>query len=534
MRTARVLGLLLVAAAGCSLCGCIVVDDLGGYWEKGVLDPQLQGYWKWRGTSSFAEFGDTYVCFEPEGDHYLRRTRHTSDLANAPSTASEVKTLTLGKHRFLMSGPVRTQPELLVLTVPHPWGLQRYSINGNVLTLYYLDESVLHDAIAQGRVAGRWPAPDVSIESMGIMDPQQLADTVPAISKLDDQSIAFIESVADQPGCWHRVERFQRIADITKEMKAAHKYPATRKTPANTLVTINLPDLKYFAESETDVLLRQLEASPEWMVTKDGLDVVAYQRGFEGGRWLGDPYSGFQVQRQNGMLTRSMFRFADSGGGQFADVFSRPFLTMVEPSAGKVHLKLTASGRRGIQSYLAVGHRGLWFEYCEETAQENRVRTREALKWVAGFLRKVRQREGEIRRDGFAPLLMPPNSYRQGEPSLEVSGSQPAGAYDVVAWANPGKDGYVWLRAFDAGTGAELSSPGTFIGPSEFIGWSDGPKMLFRYDSMVGLPGEGEGRHFEARIELWFHPSDGTPEVKLVETTCPVDAPPRSKPAVAR
>jgi hypothetical protein len=90
------------------------------------------------------------------------------------------------------------------------------------------------------------------------------------------------------------------------------------------------------------------------------------------------------------------------------------------------------------------------------------------------------------------------------------------------------------LRVFDAGDGAELTPPLTFIGPSEFMGWSDDPKTLFRYDSEVALHGEDGGRHFRARVELWFRARDGGPEVKLVETTCPLYAPPRPEPEVAR
>jgi hypothetical protein len=58
--------------------------------------------------------------------------------------------------------------------------------------------------------------------------------------------------------------------------------------------------------------------------------------------------------------------------------------------------------------------------------------------------------------------------------------------------------------------------------------------MLFRYDSMVGFhSGEGEGSWFAARIELWLHPSDGSPEGKLVDTVCQVEVPPPRKPALA-
>lgn len=30
--------------------GCIPVDDLAGYWEKGIVDPKLEGHWRQLGV----------------------------------------------------------------------------------------------------------------------------------------------------------------------------------------------------------------------------------------------------------------------------------------------------------------------------------------------------------------------------------------------------------------------------------------------------------------------------------------------------
>lgn len=557
MRVTRISGLLLVAAVACILSGCIPVDDLDGYWENGVVDPQLQGYWKqvesppapvdisiplpgggtaWgqlHGSTSSSVFEETYISFQRSGDHYLAQHIILFTLPNAPEVLHEVKTLALGEHKFLMSGPTHTTPavlaQMMVGQLPH--GIFRYSVSDNVLILYRLDESRLQDAIAQGNVTGRLPPPGMDFFS----NPEQMTSMIPAIEKLDDASAAFLEGVADQPDCWE-TERFRRVADIEKEMNAVRRYPATPNTTANTSVTINLPDLEYFAEGRTDVLVRQLEASPEWMVTEDGSDLVAYRREQLGnGRWQVDPYSGFGLRsRRTGGLTRQLLRFADQPAGRFADPFNRPMLKIVGPLAGAVQLSLATSAGDRVQSYLAVGRPALWLEFYEQSQEENRVQTRDALKRAADFLRGARQSEPEIRQLGFAPSLMPPNSYKRGEPTLEVSGSEPAGSYDVVAWVNPGRDGCVYLRAFNADTGAELSPPETFIGPSEFIGWSGNPQTLFRYDSMVGFHrAKDEARRFAARIELWLHPSDGSPEEKLVETICQVEVPPRRKPDVA-
>lgn len=510
---------LLLVGGVLLLCGgCIPVEDLGDYWARGTVDPQLDGDWRRLGARYGVE--EFFLWFRRSGSEYNLRLISAATPPIMPhGTTIRARTFRSGNHSFLM----------LMMENPfseerrgqrHLFALQRYSLVDSTLTVYQLDEQVLDTAIKQGEVAGRAARPQASRGRWPSME------DLPALRTLDDRSVAFIVRLADQPDLWSDVQRYERVANLDDALKTARAYPVTAETPANTLIAVDLPDLQYFADGRAGVLRRHLEASPEWLVTKDGREIVAFRRVFEHGRWdgLSNGFHSWFDEQGRFFQTRHMFRFEEEGAGEFANEFNRSFLKLVGPLAGEINLNLKVSDQ-GIQSYLAIGQPGLWFEFLEQTPNEDRVLTREALDWVAEFLKKIRDSENEIRRRGFASALMPADSTRLGAPSLEVADHEYAqGIYKVVAWANPGREGLVSLKAFDAETKAELSGSQISLGQGEFMGWSDNPKRQFRYDATVLARQQNGQRHFRARLELWLHPSDGSPEVKLAETTRTFDA----------
>jgi len=54
--------------------GCIPIDDLAGYWDKGIIDPNLEGHWKQLGLQFRSE--DNYVSFVKSGEHYLQESNN--------------------------------------------------------------------------------------------------------------------------------------------------------------------------------------------------------------------------------------------------------------------------------------------------------------------------------------------------------------------------------------------------------------------------------------------------------------------------
>ncbi|MHC4982855.1 MAG: hypothetical protein ACYTF6_06765 [Planctomycetota bacterium] len=504
------------AIALCLLTGtCIPVEDFGEYWEKGTIDAELEGHWKKMGMEFRSQ--DEYVSFVKDGSHY----RWISTRADAPDrpTGRELaaKTLPVGKHRFLMvcdaaelkrptSRPAAETPAESEIRLGG--GLIRYTVEGDRLITYALNADVLVEAIKKGDITGRAPGDD------------DHEIRIPKIPKLDEKTVDFLGKLADDPENWKVTGKFQRIEDLEKALAASRTYPATEQTPANTLVEVNLPDLKYFAEDRQELLLRHLQASPEWKVFDSGGRTVCYRRLRKSGKWL-VTMNGYhssvleRVPAEQRWQIRYLFRFSEKPERLPA---RRRYLTEAGPLAGKVHLKLKSSDQ-GIESYLAVGQEGLWFEFFEQTLSEPRTRTREALKWLEEFLAELRKAEEEIRESGYAAAVMPEGGVSKGQAGMEVADSIQPGIYDVSAWVNPGAEGEVFLKVFDAGTGQRLSEDRITGRSKERIGWSKDPGVLFLYNANITVY-EGDWDHsYDARFELWFKDAETGKEKKLIDKT---------------
>jgi protocatechuate 3,4-dioxygenase beta subunit len=545
MRKKLILTLLSIAFLFVSK-GCIPVEDFGEYWQKGIIDQALEGHWKQLDVEFRSE--ENYLSFVKSGDHYVCEFSSVNFMPkDMPHIGIRAKTLITAKHRFLMFDlqqyyedmkaavskaasemgedvdEMTLQQMLLAQSAAAKGVLQRYSIEEGILSVYMLDEVVLAEQIKSGNVKGRLPAQDA------IMDA--------ALSKLDGETVQFLAGLADEPKYWKQVMRYEKIADLKKAMEEAVKYPATEQTPKNTLVNIDLTDLKYFAEGKTHILLRHLQASPEWKVFIEGQTMVCHRRLKQDGLW-NDIDSGSHMEflheyaesedkwfpvddqdrkapmnERNFQQMKYLFRFEDEPFGYHAVWAKEPHVMKVGPLEGQMNIKLKASNQ-GIESYLAIGQPGLWFEVFEQTWYEQRKKTRNALQLLKEFLRGIRAAEDEINEVGYASKLMPPGYVKKGNPTLELKWDR--GVYRGQAWINPGQQGYVYLRVLNADTREYLSE--RLIGSplKEYVGFSKDPTTLFLHKCCLYLREDLFERSFNADFELWFHPSDGGPERKLV------------------
>jgi FAD/FMN-containing dehydrogenase len=493
------------------LAGCIPVEDLGEQWDRGIIDPDLEGGWR---TGE-----DEFLSFQREADHYLVLQVSAWGAELGPEEALPARTLALGEHKFLM---LRVEDKEAGESYA---GLVRYVVADDVLTVYQCEEEPLAEAIKEGRVKGRLPEAPVPEEEQAEAEeePEVMDWGMATISILDDQAIAFLTELANDPESWAEEQRYHRVENLAEALAAARTYPATEDTPRNTLVNINLPDLDYLARGKAGLLLRHLQATPEWKVLEENEDIVCYPRCWEYGRWTAiseGPESDYWPGQVGGewTQTRRLFRFAAEGGEAYAYE-----LTRAAPLEGDVHLTLRKRYGR-ISSYLVVGREGLWFEVAEESAQEARVETRKAIQRLGKLARAVRQAEREIEQTGFAADLMPPESVRRGEPSLEIAGEEGFPSYDICAWVNPGEEGEVNLKVFSVDTGQELSEDALWQEPGEYLGWSKDPATLFLYSSHISVYEEDRDQPYDARFELWFHPAAGGPDRRLIETTHKITA----------
>jgi len=540
--------------------GCIPVDDLAGYWDKGIIDPNLEGHWKQLGTQFRSE--DNYVSFVKSGENYLQESNTALFIPEGvPKVGIRTKTLLLGKHKFLIydvaqyyrdlskasleaavkmaeeSGEDFDQHELQEIMpdmkAPFNGALQRYEFKDDILILYSLDDHILSEAIEAGKVKGVLPKED---ERM-----------LPKISKLDKESIPFILRVADDPNSWKQQTRYKRIENLEEALKESKTYPATTETPSNTMVDVNLPDLKYFAEGRVHILLRHLQAAPEWKVFIEGQRMVCHRRKKQYGRWNdSDSDAGFHneylnessksedpwfpidnqdkaapMNERNWQQMRYLFRFEEKPFGFHAVWAREPHVMKLSPLARKINIKLKSSNQ-GIESYLAIGQRGLWFEVLEQTWHERRKKTRNALRMLKKFLRETRKAEKEIEQTGYAAKLVPAGTVRKGRPSLEVKQNYANPNYfdyNVLAWVNPGAQGYVYVKVSNLATKQYLSEEQMGWSTREYVGWSKNPNTLFLYSDRIGIRTSTLDLPLDAKFELWLHPSDGGPERKIIETT---------------
>ncbi len=487
----------------------IWVDDLGDHWDKGIVDPELEGDWK-----TLEYIGSEYVSFLTCQDHYIYH--RVSECQNLPSLKQSAKTVLLNNHKFLMCLSDTDEHSKQRSGV-----LYRYTLADDVLTFSeYLGElEPLWQAIERNQMTATLPQYRHGAENWSL----------PIIRKLNEETSAFVIALADKQD-WYEVERCERVGKLDTPLSILSLHLATTKSPPGTLLSISLPDLKYFAEGKTEILLRQLQASPEWKVFQERGEAVCYKRERTNGKWRVslNGYRSFFLP-QGFLCTRPLFRFAREGGGPFRREYNRGWLTTADPLEGEIQLNVDTSTSPEKRSYLAVGQKDLWFEFLERSPYERRPYTYIALQWLEEFLNDIRTAESEIRQTGFAAELLPPDAIGRGKPTVYLTNwredyeperdNLSGGGYDIFAWVNPGEPGYVYLKVFSLETEERLSEDDVTPESNELIGWSKDPDTLFFYNSHIMVYEGGFDTHYDARFELWFHPSDSGPEKKLVETT---------------
>jgi hypothetical protein len=113
--------------------------------------------------------------------------------------------------------------------------------------------------------------------------------------------------------------------------------------------------------------------------------------------------------------------------------------------------------------------------------------------------------------------ILPPDSIRQGEASLELRKSFQPGLYDSILWINPGEPGMVYLRAFEVTQGTPLSSEKPKDASNEWIGWSESPEDLFFSNTHFTIYEGDWGKPYAARLEVWFTPDSGGLDRKIMD-----------------
>jgi hypothetical protein len=546
------------------------VADFGKAWEQATLDPELEGHWKKAGEDTSVL--DTDQSFVRQGDVY----RLESESASRPMIPGEknlfprlCKTIVVGKHKFLLthnqkrtsttqfvvfgddlaSGTKMVGAERTLDRINFPHYIQRYTIQNGILTFYSPMPGMIETAVTNGTVQGH--AFNVPTLDSG-------TQAITGLANLDETTQQFLARLADEPQNWGET-KFTSVKDLAKDLEKSRTYPGGTNTTTNTTVRVNLSGYQFFCEGNGELFRRHLQASPEWDVFQDGMEVVAYRRYLTNGKWSrqggGNGYVNNRdemvidpaFQPVNGVVRRRpiseidkyqiryKFRF-DMGDGiaaptpthrQMLELYTK----VVAPTAGDVLLKLK-KGQQGIESILTVGKPGLWFDFFEQAGKEERIKTREALLWLDSFSCDLREAAKEIEENGYAEKQMPQGSIRHGKPVLELAFPNYPTEIEITAAVNPGRQGFVFPKAFSVNPdGSALPVAFTSWKEKEYIGWSKHPETLFPFYTELRLSEKNITRGMKIRVELWFRPTDGTGskkwftqqadagDVKLLEST---------------
>lgn len=499
-----------------ALTGCIPVNEIDDAWHKSKIDPALEGSWK--APDPEIPLRDTFVTYVKDG------SSHQVESASAATPLSEsmegldppsplARTLEFSGEKFLL---MDTRPMIQFLkdarssssitadqqTTSPEGAIIRYTIDGDTYTQYILEEARLMKALASGEIKGTFPKPG--------------EQTLPSLSTLDEATLQALINMKDEKEAWKSIT-YTRVKDVESELKKSRTYPEGSETLANTIVNVSSPAFQQLCETNRDGLMRHLQASPEWNVHQEGFDdIVAYRRETVDGGFR-ETSSGYH--NHNRIQTRPMFRFTNSQSNitnvphqisGFALSFKK-----ADPVARNVALKLK-KGEQGIESYLAIGKAGVWFEFFEQSPAEKRTHTRDAVNWLTDFAEDLVAASDEIKTFGYTEDLLPPNSIRQGQPQIDLIDGT------LTAWLNPGRQGMVFLKVFDGETDKQIEERNYNHGGKESIGWSEKPNTLFQYRQELSHLSQVPNLS-TIRIEVWFRPTDGVATPIWHEKTHPSD-----------
>jgi hypothetical protein len=289
----------------------------------------------------------------------------------------------------------------------------------------------------------------------------------------------------------------------------SREHDPLRLPPGANVVTIaGLAPLEDLTPGEHLRLRTYLARNYRWFVTTwDGGRVAFLRGGAPGARVHGS--NGYQQSRPDG-----------DGGQSRLGVF----LDAASPTPSRVPIDTAKAGASlatvrllypplavvRYNSRLWIGGRMLGVEVFEESATAERV-TSNAL--VAALGDELLRLHAAVGTAGLDDLLEVGSFGDEHDEVLTVAVGENFGdeddlghgVYVVGGAVNPGEEGHVSLRAFDAATNRPFGVT-ALPAAQEFVGWSDDASRRYRYGFEVIVEDGEERDRVVARFELWFTP----------------------------
>jgi hypothetical protein len=279
-------------------------------------------------------------------------------------------------------------------------------------------------------------------------------------------------------------------------------------------ITAKLGPLFNLQNKEPDILMRYLVTSPSWRVFVEDGALFATRRWKVQSHWHYN-LNGYYVRNDiDRMPDTNMqdFQFRATIGFSGKPWMSSADSTQITQGDTK-NLKLSNGNDMYESDAVIEGIDGLIVEIFEQSEAKERRLTKAALR----YLEKELEPLSISPNLGTIKAIIPSDSIKRGEPSIDLYNSFQPGIYDSEIWVNPGEAGMIYLKAFEITKNTPLSATSLKNSTNEFIGWSGDKTELF-FSNTNFIIGEGDwGKPYAARFEVWFVPNSGAPERKLTE-----------------
>lgn len=177
------------------LSSCISVDDFGAYWDKGFVDPALEGTWEKvdpPGEDIKHIPGPRTWRFTRNGSSYAAYAIHAIDPTDDPEIIAQkravndrylnARSLRIGKHLFLMQRDPGGQP---------PGLIQRYEIQGTTLREYWIDNDAALNLLNAKHPAAKNIRKNPTSEGEFVV-----------IGTFDDEVFQVLSEMVDNPTYW--------------------------------------------------------------------------------------------------------------------------------------------------------------------------------------------------------------------------------------------------------------------------------------------------------------------------------------------
>jgi hypothetical protein len=286
--------------------------------------------------------------------------------------------------------------------------------------------------------------------------------------------------------------------------------------------SIAIPNLhlNYFSKGRKDLLFRYLASSSEWHVTSINGSLLALQR--ESSSTCNPIVMPLPSSYPYGVIPFS-------GGGtlfNFSPEINRHWYAYPENKGypenrvdeGKtISLKMEKWRSIGSSLIVEAHDKSLNLAISEGSDDISRKYTHKILTNISHQLEKLANFKSMSAQEIDSSIL-PLGSVKYSQDQIISIKERSRGDFIVSGYINPGKKGFVYLKVIISETPEHIFYADTSGTNAEYVGWSIDPKQKFNFclgaASLNGYQKDQKesSKNVPADLQLWFHPSDGSPE----------------------